>query len=304
MKKILLFAVLLFSTVSVDAQLLWRISGNGCKDSSYLFGTYHYETFEFIPKVPGLIDAIQNVDVIYGEVNIEDFNTLPSQDMSFQHAPADSTIDKLFAYKLLTYEDCMKADLMLSINCNTTLEQKKFLKPKAITETITMALQKEYITNKDLFYTLDMGIQEIGRNRGIESKSLETVDDQLDVIKAMYEVPIIEQAEELAKICRDFNDFAFYYMAVVAAYQSQNFNIIRNIFFNSKYGYDEDNPEAELLFYKRNRNWMEKITQILPNQRALIVVGVGHFFGEDGLLNMLEEKGYTVEPVIVDNQYP
>ena len=167
-----------------------------------------------------------------------------------------------------------------------------------------MALQKEYITNKDLFYTLDMGIQEIGRNRGIESKSLETVDDQLDVIKAMYEVPIIEQAEELAKICRDFNDFAFYYMAVVAAYQSQNFNIIRNIFFNSKYGYDEDNPEAELLFYKRNRNWMEKITQILPNQRALIVVGVGHFFGEDGLLNMLEEKGYTVEPVIVDNQYP
>ena len=41
MKKILIFAMLALVSLSSQAQLLYKISGNGLKEPSYVIGTYH-----------------------------------------------------------------------------------------------------------------------------------------------------------------------------------------------------------------------------------------------------------------------
>ena len=40
----------------------------------------------------------------------------------------------------------------------------------------------------------------------------------------------------------------------------------------------------------------EKLNTLMPQQSILVVVGSGHLPGDDGLLDLLKRKGYTVEP--------
>ncbi len=49
-------------------------------------------------------------------------------------------------------------------------------------------------------------------------------------------------------------------------------------------------------FRQRNHDWVEKLVPILRgNARALALIGVAHLPGEDGLLHLLQEAGFTAE---------
>jgi hypothetical protein len=50
------------------------------------------------------------------------------------------------------------------------------------------------------------------------------------------------------------------------------------------------------LLVDRNQNWMPQIEAMIENNdRPMIVVGAGHMPGSDGLIALLEARGYTVE---------
>ena len=60
---------------------------------------------------------------------------------------------------------------------------------------------------------------------------------------------------------------------------------------------EEKKIRFEKLFTSRNKNWAEQLNTIMPQKSVLVVVGSGHLPGDDGLLDLLKRKGYTVEPV-------
>ena len=52
----------------------------------------------------------------------------------------------------------------------------------------------------------------------------------------------------------------------------------------------------QTLIVERNRNWLPQLTDMLAgDEQPLIVVGAGHVVGDDGLVRMLRNNGYTVE---------
>lgn len=52
------------------------------------------------------------------------------------------------------------------------------------------------------------------------------------------------------------------------------------------------------LLAQRNRNWLPRITQLLrANKPAMIVVGAAHYPGQDGLLALLEQRGFRLQAV-------
>ena len=67
MKRITFLITLLFA-LTCQAQLLWKVSGGTLEKPSYLFGTYHLMPSAFVDSVPGLNDAIKNVDAVWVEV--------------------------------------------------------------------------------------------------------------------------------------------------------------------------------------------------------------------------------------------
>ena len=52
-----------------------------------------------------------------------------------------------------------------------------------------------------------------------------------------------------------------------------------------------------LLLDNRNKNWVKQLETILPKKSLFIAVGAGHLSGDNGLINLLRKKGYTVQPL-------
>jgi len=54
---------------------------------------------------------------------------------------------------------------------------------------------------------------------------------------------------------------------------------------------------TDLLIYDRNRDWVAPIEENIKEQPAFIAVGAGHLPAENGLIELLKQKGYNLEPV-------
>lgn len=292
MKKLLVVLLLLLSCSHVNGQLLWKVSGNGCYEASYLFGTLHLETGEFIDSVPGLTSAIESVDIIFGELqddNLMSMNTM-MQMMKDATAPADSTLDKL-----LTPEDYKMVDAVVKKYLyGFGLKELGVLKPVALTTYLSMMQMKEFYPNSlDPNNLIDVAVQKRGKQLGKRVEGLESVEDQTS---ALFGDPIKEQAEELVDFCRKDDKFGDSSRQLYEAYRAQDLAAIEKIVFDPEMGMDED--EMDRMSYVRNRNWMNKITQTIPVQRVLVAVGAAHLVGEQGLIQLLRSRGYTVEPVM------
>ena len=61
------------------------------------------------------------------------------------------------------------------------------------------------------------------------------------------------------------------------------------------------NEFNEAFLYDRNRDWAEKLDpgRVLPNKSGqyTIVVGSLHLVGKDNLIELLEKRGFTIEPL-------
>ncbi|WP_313783524.1 TraB/GumN family protein [Flagellimonas profundi] len=49
----------------------------------------------------------------------------------------------------------------------------------------------------------------------------------------------------------------------------------------------------------RNNEWMKKISELLKTNNCFIAVGLSHLMYECGLINQLENIGYTIAPMKV-----
>ena len=56
-------------------------------------------------------------------------------------------------------------------------------------------------------------------------------------------------------------------------------------------------PYEELLLVRRNENWIPVMERIMREGSAFFAVGAGHLGGPKGVVNLLRQAGYTVEPV-------
>ena len=66
--------------------------------------------------------------------------------------------------------------------------------------------------------------------------------------------------------------------------------------FDAKEAEFADYPDLyEKLIGARNRAWLPAIEELLAGDRdAMVVVGAMHLVADDGIIEMLRQKGYTV----------
>lgn len=70
MKKILLIIAMAVVGISAQAQLLWKVSGNGLQKPSYIFGTHHYAPLTVLDSVPQIRQVQNDVEQVCGEVDM------------------------------------------------------------------------------------------------------------------------------------------------------------------------------------------------------------------------------------------
>ena len=293
MKRIILIISIVAIAMAAQAQLLWKVSGNRLGRPSYIMGTYHFAPSSMIDQIPGMQQAFEGCDIVLGEIDNEEITSTKAQMEMAQAmmAPLDSTLDKLFSPE--DYAIVEKVFNKYFGGMGVTLSQMKMLKPNAISVQMQALQVVKYFPNFDSNDLIDMAVQKRANEMGRPSGGLETVNEQIELL---FNTPLTEQAEGLLDACKKDDLFVVQSSALVEAYMAQDLAKIEEVMNNPEIGGDDPETMDDLI-YNRNRNWVDKLVKIMPERAALICVGAGHLPGDQGLLQLLRDRGYTVEPM-------
>ena len=287
MKRILTLLALSLLCLTSNAQLVWKISGNGIKKPSYILGTHHGCPFTYCDSIPGLMKAFDKVDNIIGEINMIELAEMSPERMQKMQAmmmmPADTSLLSLFST-----EEAAKVNEWLGKKMGASLEMLSVMKPMTIMVTVQNKEMMEVIPEVADMTTIDKYMQTLGQRKGKTIGELETADYQMELL---YGNSLEEQADALLEMI-DHGDSKGLLQQLTNAYKSQNLDTLWKVFQEQMTGYEYD-----AIVKVRNLNWEKQMKELLPKQSTLFVVGAGHLPGESGMINLLSEAGFKVKPV-------
>ena len=99
MKKYLGTLLLFCVAISANAQLLWRISGNGLTEPSYIMGTHHLASLSIKDSIQGLQAALDHTRQVYGELKMsemQDQTKAAALLQKYMTTETDTTFKSLF----------------------------------------------------------------------------------------------------------------------------------------------------------------------------------------------------------------
>lgn len=291
MKKTLVFMLLLCITLGAQAQLLWKVSGNGLDRPSYVIGTHHLAPLSVKDSIANLQQAIDQTEQVYGEIVMDDANN-PEILMKMQQAmmlPADTTLKSFYTQ---AQYDTIAAVVKNYMGVDLALFDK--LKPATITTQLSVALAMKSLKGFNPQEQLDTWFQKQARQAGKKVGSLETIDMQ---INALYNSQtLMRQALLLYCTATHIEQGVDQSLRMNQAYMKQDLDELLAI-IEEKMGdaCDSTPEEISTLIYGRNANWARQFPSIMKLSPTLFVVGAGHLPGPQGLLKLLQKQGYRVE---------
>lgn len=132
---------------------------------------------------------------------------------------------------------------------------------------------------------LDLYFQQVAYSMGKRFYPLETLEEQIETLDFVYERSVARKSLDQLKITQDNLMYA-YLRGDIEHVQA----IIENEMNHSRAAY-------ERLILKRNVNMANGIDSLCKKQSLFIAVGAGHLAGQQGIIQLLREKGYQVRQV-------
>ena len=277
------FLLFLLNIQSVKAQLLWEISGNNLNQKSYLYGTIHIvpkDKFVVKPHVETAFNAashlIQEVDLNLSTremLSMAQSMTLP-KGTTLQGLLGDADYQKLQSY-------CIN---------RLKMKKKKF---------------KKYSRLKPFFFSSLLLVEQLGKTEGYEKyfssqaskekkteSGLETMQQQLAVVET---ITLKDQAQMLVgSLGSEMTEFN----RLLDKYLNEDLNAVQQLIEEET---DSMGSFNENFLVKRNENWIPILEVFIAKESCFIAVGAAHLPGENGVINLLKSKGYTVRPVLPEN---
>ena len=293
MKRLYFALMLLCIALGANAQLLWKISGNGLSKPSYVFGTHHLAPISIVEEVKGFNEAMNGVDQLYGEIVMSEMNQ-PESVRKVQQTiamPEGTTLHTLYSsaqYDSLAVvvKNLMGADLAV-------LDK---MKPSFISSQLALLLAMKTVKGFNPQVQLDAWLQIEAGKKGKKVGGLETMDFQMKTLFCSQ--PLERQAEQLYYSFSNLEFMEAQTQQLTDAYMQQKLGDVKKV-MDIKAGNAADAlPEEEdVMIYNRNSNWAVIMPLIMKGASTMFVVGVGHLPGERGLLNLLKQQGYSIEAV-------
>lgn len=286
-------AVLLGSIMAITAlaqknntenTLLWKISGKGLSKPSYLFGTIHMLCKDDAVLSDSLKSIIKNVKEVYFEVDLDNMFEMLAV-MGKMKMRDDTTLQDLLS--VADYE-----------KVKTYFETKGSMLPFSMLETYKPMLAASTLQQGGLpcetTAMMEQVIMQEAKQYNKSIKGLESMGYQASVLDS---IPYKLQAEQLVSYIdnaikggeddKELNE-------MLDAYKSQDLKKLEEMLMKSD---PSISNYTDVLLYNRNRNWVEKLKELLPEKSLLVAVGAGHLPGKEGCINLLRREGYKVTPV-------
>ncbi|SMC92787.1 TraB/GumN family protein [Chryseobacterium sp. YR221] len=264
------------STPNNDNSLLWEVSGNGLSKPSYITGTFHIlcsKDFEIKPKV---LKALEKSDNFVMEINYTDPAEIKSLQKMYQ-------TDKKISEQLSPNE-AKELNTILA-DYGTDLKSIDSSSPQALYALLsTKAIPCPQTEIK--LYEMELLQKAIKDKKTI--KGLEKVEDQLKSINEAYNLRSTITQLKMGK------EYEILFKQMIEAFKNENIHLLYSLFKDERF---MNTQQEKAMLTNRNQNWVKAMPEIMKNQSSLFAVGGSHLMGENGIIPLLQSKGYTVKPV-------
>lgn len=281
MKKTLSLLVLLICIVlnsfAQDSSMLWKISGNGLKQDSYLFGTIHMLCpDDFVIKQKNL-DALNASKKVVFEVDL----SKPENAKSLQ---AFMVSDPNFI-KSFSEDDIKKMDSVLMAQ-QLSIKLLDYVSPVAVISLFSMKGFNCPDPTKMKSYEVELSA--LATSQGKAIGELETPDFQFNLLKDLITPKLFMES------VFQLDEYPALTVKMVQAYKSENLEELTELLQDPVWMTKE---QKEKLLIGRNLNWSNLIPPMINEESCFIAVGAGHLAGDQGLITLLREKGFKMEAI-------
>lgn len=277
----IVLVVLCAGTLSAQPKtsLLWKIAGNGLKQSSYIYGTIHsYDKRAFVFR--DLVDAYMKKCKAFGmEIKLDDFD--PFSLLGQIQMPGDTTLPMLIgdsSFRLLEtmMRDSFKFELSMFVRIKPMFLVGLMQMPSGDGDDYTDFLD-EYLMNK-------------AKDAKQELIGIETIAEQLHAVDL---IPLKEQAHMMLEETIHPDSGGMDIGDLLDVYKTGNLDSLYKMYQKGELS----NEFNKALITDRNHRMADRIDSIAHCKPIFIAVGALHLPGPEGVLNLLRGKGYEVEPV-------
>ena len=286
MKKTIFMMVFiaLFFSVSAQAQLLWKVSGNGLSKPSYLFGTNHLIEKDQIKDFDKILTLSGQADAVVGEMDMTDMATMQAKMMQ------GAMMQGKNIREMISADDYMMVDTELKQLLGAGLEQLGTFKPMMLQAMygVMVYLKSQNITKQP--EGVDILFQKKAKENNKPVIGLETIEQQTAIL--FDSLPLNRQAEILVKSVKEKQK------GIEQLKRLNEYYIAGDLKKLSELDNEDDDmtaAEKKQMYDNRNNAWMKQLPTLLSKQSCFVAVGCLHLSGETGLIAQLKKAGYTVE---------
>jgi len=262
------------------SSLLWKVSGRGLQQPSYLYGTMHLlceDDFSFPATVTA---ALKSSRQLFLEINMDD--TLIIRRMQqLMLMPEGYSFKQLFSP-----DDYERLHTFCKAAAGIDISMLDRLKPMAITSVLTLKLfllcQAPVSAEDELMKLARAGQKPI--------RGLERLEDQVAIFDS---IPDNEEAAMLMDMLQHVEEDRVKFREMLAAYRQQDIEELYALTLSAT----DIAPFRDLIVDRRNAEWIPIIAREMQAGPTFFAFGAGHLGGPKGVIALLREKGYSVEAV-------
>lgn len=260
--------------------VFYRIQEND--QTIYLFGSIHVGDQSLYPLHDQIDEAFEEADHLAVEIDISDINELEAQQAMMQQGMyLDGT----------TLSDVIDDDIfnetvthLSGIGLQEPLLDQ--FQPWFVSMLLSeVALEKTEFTGDD---GIDIHFIDRANDKDLPIISLESFESQMDSISS---APEDEQIERLENTLDSFDIYGEELTQMIRIWRSGNTDTFAQL-------REMDNDVEQFAMDERDLAMTEKIEEFLTKDDGdtyFIVVGALHLAGENSIVDLLEDRGYSVE---------
>ena len=260
---------------NLDNALLWKVTGNNLSKPSFLYGTIHVQDKRVFNFSDSLYAAIKSADGFAMEIH-------PDSVVSAIMQKVNEEATEKYVKKYLKKDEYDEL--------NTKFRKEFGFDADRLTVRETYMLRQHLARPErrpdDMPTIVDAYLYGVAKNQGKEIAGLERAIDQVNMMNDLDVGDI-----DVKKVLKNLKKEQSLIDKFIQLYIKEDLKGIGDLM-----SYLPDKTEDKLLNL-RNHLMVQRMDSLMQLKSFVVAVGSAHLPGEQGMIALLRQKGYTVQPV-------
>jgi uncharacterized protein YbaP (TraB family) len=282
------------ATYPFHTGLFWRATRGDT--TLTIFGTYHFFHTRTDRHIAAVLPYAQAADVTFFEMNHDDITRFEKQsqsDASLMFITQGPTLPEI-----MDEADWQRLRTRMSALGIPSFMTAKF-KPVFVSMIIGFSpcrMRAQTLGSKGIDQQLARQLHEDGYDtRSIEDPA--TIVKLLDAFTLEEQIAMIKLSLDLPQDPDDLQEtlLQLYFRGEIALLWE--FGKLLSLDYGGPTAQADFDRFERALLTDRNRAWVEVLDADAPGKNIFVAVGAGHLPGESGVLNLLAQRGFAIEPL-------